>query len=204
MMAGMSSSCSLPHDFTARLVAHQPADVSDHPPQRAAVAAVFALHQGQPEVLMMRRSEHPADPWSGHVSFPGGRYETDDGDLLTTALRETHEELGLDLGHHGELLTNLTPVQAVALGVIQSMDITPFVFELVGQPKLVVGHEAQEAFWLPLLPLIDGALDTTYAFRKGSTTRQLPAWDYEGRVIWGLTYRMLCDVLRIAGALPAS
>ncbi len=193
---------SLPHDFTARLTAHRATEPDDRPPRRAAVAAVFALDNGSPEVLLMRRSEHPQDPWSGHVSFPGGRHEESDADLLATALRETHEELGLDLGAHGELLTSLSPVAAVGRGRVLPMDITPFVFQLQGQPELTVGDEAEEAFWLPLLPVIRGELDTTYAYRKDTTTRHLPAWDFEGRVIWGLTYRMLGDVLRVAGALP--
>jgi 8-oxo-dGTP pyrophosphatase MutT (NUDIX family) len=194
---------ALPPDFTERLQAHQAVEPTEVPARRAAVAAVLSLTQDSPEVLLMRRSQHPKDPWSGHISFPGGGHEAQDNDLFATALRETREELGLDLSVHGELLTRLAPVPAVGRGQVLPMDITAFVFRLVGMPELQLGDEAEEAFWLPLLPVVRGELDCTHAWKNGQVTRQLPAWEYEGHVIWGLTYRMLGELLSVARALPA-
>lgn len=103
--------------FVRRLAAHRPREVARalHA-RRAAVAAVLRFDRGRPEVLLMKRAEHPGDRWSGHVSFPGGREEDHDPDLLTTALRETHEELGLDLDASARLLGRLDDVRAVAKG----------------------------------------------------------------------------------------
>src|SRR4051812_5040072 len=61
--------------------------------RRAAVAVV--LHDRR--VLLMKRAERAGDPWSGHISLPGGGYQASDGDLRVTAIRETREELGVEL-----------------------------------------------------------------------------------------------------------
>ena len=47
-------------------------------PSRAAVAAIVRVHDQQPEILFIHRAEHPLDPWSGHMAFPGGRMQTGD------------------------------------------------------------------------------------------------------------------------------
>ncbi|MCA9639821.1 MAG: NUDIX domain-containing protein, partial [Myxococcales bacterium] len=70
----------------------------------AAVAAVLRPTDADTEVLLIRRAEHEGDPWSGHMAFPGGRHDPTDPDLLTTARRETLEEVGLDLSRRARLL----------------------------------------------------------------------------------------------------
>src|ERR1035441_7525388 len=62
----------------------------------AAVAIVHARGNAE-SVLLMRRSEREGDSWSGHWSFPGGRRDPADPDLLHTALRELEEECGVRL-----------------------------------------------------------------------------------------------------------
>jgi 8-oxo-dGTP pyrophosphatase MutT (NUDIX family) len=64
--------------------------------QQAAVAVVFREGaQRRPEVLFIKRALHPADPWSGHIAFPGGRVDLDDATVRSAAERETLEEVGL-------------------------------------------------------------------------------------------------------------
>ena len=60
----------------------------------AAVALILAPCDGEISVCMILRSEHPEDPWSGHMAFPGGRADTEDRNNLHTARRETWEEIG--------------------------------------------------------------------------------------------------------------
>src|SRR3954462_3287692 len=74
--------------------------------RRAAVAAVLHDEPAGPRVLLMKRTEREGDPWSGHISLPGGGHHPTDGDLLATAIRETQEELGIDLAG-ARLLGNL-------------------------------------------------------------------------------------------------
>jgi 8-oxo-dGTP pyrophosphatase MutT (NUDIX family) len=163
--------------------------------RRSAVAALLRFDRGVPDVLLMKRVERTDDRWSGHISLPGGRESPTDEDLLATAMRETREEVGVDLRAGARLIGRLEPLRAVAEGRVQPMVIAPFVFVQTGPVTIELGHEAQEAFWLPLDRAVSGELADEYPYVLGAETRILPSWRYEGHVIWGLTYRMLDDLL---------
>jgi 8-oxo-dGTP pyrophosphatase MutT (NUDIX family) len=161
--------------------------------KRAAVAAV--VRERDPavgaEVLFIRRAEKPRDPWSGHMAFPGGRRDPRDPDLLATALRETREEVGLDLSG-ARLLGRLDDVEAIARGVRVGLTITPLVFAIDGDPPLrPQPEEVAEALWAPLRPLATGEARTTYPWRLGPVPVPLPGYRVGDRVVWGLTYKML-------------
>ena len=165
----------------------------------AAVAAVLRDGPLGAEVLLIRRAEHPGDPWSGHMAFPGGRYDARDEHLLETARREAREEVGLDLWREAVLLGPLDPLPAIARGRRLGMTIAPYVFELTGSPVLAPNHEVLETLWAPLGMLArgEGAKSIDYVFEGQTLT--LPAWDVEGRTVWGLTYRMLQALLERLG-----
>lgn len=175
------------------------AEHPDPPEKRAAVAVVLRPGStgGSPDLLLMRRADHPRDPWSGQVSLPGGRHEEVDPDLVATAKRETLEEVGVDLDAHGSLLGSLRPMRARARGRVVPMEVAPFVFGLDAPVTPVAGEEASEVFWLPLEPVLLGELDHPFDYRQGEIRRELPSWRYEGRVVWGMTHRIVTDLLGI-------
>ena len=162
--------------------------------RRAAVAAVLHDEPGGPHVLLMKRVERAGDPWSGHISLPGGGYQASDASLLETAIRETHEELGIELAG-ARLLGSLAPLHPRAAGPF-GIEVTPFVFATEAPPEPVCGPEALSAFWLPLPLAASGSLDDTYTYP--SSQAAFPSWRYGGHVIWGLTWRILGELLATA------
>lgn len=166
--------------------------------RRAAVAVI--LRGLARDVLLMRRAEDPRDRWSGQISLPGGHHDAADPDLLATAARESMEEVGVDPRTTARLLGQMPALQARARGVIVPMRITPFVFALKQPVSPIPGPEASEAFWFPLERAATGEFDDVYRYRReDGLIRKLPAWRFEGRVIWGLTYQMLSSVIDLMG-----
>lgn len=166
----------------------------------AAVAMLLRDAGAGPEVFFIRRAEHPRDPWSGHMAFPGGRQQTEDPSLLDTAIRETLEEVGLDLRREAEHIGQLDDLQAIARGKPQETVIRPFVFEVHRDvPIRTDESEVAEALWTPLSPLYFGQVDTTRPYQWHGTQIDFPAYDVDGRVVWGLTYQMLRSFFRMLG-----
>lgn len=163
--------------------------------RRAAVAAL--IHETpEPRVLLMKRAERQGDPWSGHISLPGGGYHAhEDGSLLETAMRETQEELGFQLTRD-QLVGNLTALGPRNAGPMP-IEVTPFVFRTHTPPEIVCGPEALAAFWLPLDLARLATLEKPYLYPNSTMT--FPSWDFEGNVIWGLTRRILDDLIAAAG-----
>lgn len=170
-----------------------------HQDARAAVAAIVRERDRLvgPEVLFIRRAEHPNDPWSGHMAFPGGRHSAADADLISTAIRETSEEVGVDLRSDGRLLAQLDELPAMARGERLGLSITPYVFELVtDKPLQIHTDEVAEALWAPLLPLMSGEASTDFPYVYRGEPLKLPGYRVGERIVWGLTYQMLQVLFR--------
>jgi 8-oxo-dGTP pyrophosphatase MutT (NUDIX family) len=163
--------------------------------RRAAVAVLLHDEPAEPRVLLMKRAERTGDPWSGHISLPGGRHEESDPDLLATAIRETHEELGIELGG-SRVLGNLPVLQPYTSGPA-GIEVTPFVFltPVAVEPQL--GEEAAAAFWLPIEKAASGELDAAPIY-PGTSANAFPSWAFESHTIWGLTWRILRDLIEVA------
>lgn len=176
------------------LAARAPRDVDGADiKRRAAVAAV--LREGGPtgpEVLLIKRVDRVGDPWSGQMAFPGGRFEPSDPDLLATAIRESREEVGLHLPDHAELLGRLDDLRTHT----GDMLVRPYVFLLQRPVVLEPNVEVAEIHWGELGPMQRGERDahvdwSAPAGWSGPTSMRFPGYDVNGRVVWGLTHRML-------------
>ena len=178
-----------------RLAAHESL-LADDPARtrQAAVAVVLREGNDATEMLFIKRAEKAGDPWSGHMAFPGGHREPADANLQAAAVRETAEEIGLDIAS-APLLGSLP--QQRPMSVRSNMLVAPFVFEIDGEPALTLNHEVAAAVWAPLGPMhrrenhawarppfdIDAANGDAGAF---DGYRVSP-----GCFVWGMTYRMV-------------
>ncbi len=186
-----------------RVRAHRPARFEGEPAARAAVAIVLAPADRDLDVLLIERAKRARDPWSGHMAFPGGRRDRSDPDLVTTAVRETREEVGIDLSRHGRLLGPLDELQALAGGHPLDLVITPFLFGLEHPLGPAIDpREVAAALWVPLGRFRDGRSRATTSFARGGVRAELPAFRIEGHTVWGLTYRMIERLLEVIGDDP--
>ena len=163
---------------------------------QAAVAVILRDGRNGWEVLLIQRAHRAGDPWSGDISLPGGRRQSDDVTLAQTARRETAEEVGLDLS--GVPLVGWLPGRLTrAHRQRRLMSVHPALFVLpVGHDSATTrSAEATATFWVPLAALRDPASRARRPWRVGLVTLPAPAWRVADRVIWGLTHAILSSLL---------
>jgi 8-oxo-dGTP pyrophosphatase MutT (NUDIX family) len=184
---------------TDRLQAHRPARQWLRPlMKRAAVALILQLRDGELGVLMIRRADREGDPWSGQMAFPGGRMEPADRNGLATAKRETAEEIGLHLGAGEPCLGRLSELRATPrLWHRRGLVITPYVFHLRRAVNFHPNHDVQEVVWVPLEFLLDEDNRSQMTWERGRLRLRMPCYDYRGRRIWGLSLKMLDELLAL-------
>ncbi len=184
--------------FREALAANSAAEVPDEPGlRRAAVAAVLRTAGDGVELLFIHRAEDSRDPWSGHMAFPGGRVEPSDADPMAGAIRETREEVDLDLERHGEYLGRLDDVRAIGRGRPMALVITPFVFTVAECPPLEPNHEVAAIVWVPVEFLRDRSNRETMEYRRAGLELELPCYRYQDHLIWGMTLGMVDELLSL-------
>lgn len=196
-----------PFERVRNAIAREPLRIDA--PDRAAVAVILrppATAAGDGvldlDILFIERARDPRDPWSGHMAFPGGRISAEDPDERATAVRETREEVGIDLAAGAFPLGRLDDLQAMARGERLPLVVSPFVFGAATDLSPVAGPEVREALWIPVFRLADPAGRGTLAYAWQGTTLDLPCIRHAGKTIWGLTFRMLEDFLSRLAATP--
>jgi len=157
----------------------------------SAVLVPLFLQNGRFHILFTQRSMLVNDH-KGQISFPGGRWEDSDGNLKTTALRETEEELGIRrenvelLGELGELVTpsgyHITPY----VGIIPH----PYAYQM----------NAEEIAGIIEVPLEHLLEPQNLRLERGiffNSQTEMPYFQYQHHVIWGATGRITRELVEL-------
>lgn len=169
----------------------------DSEPTRAAVGMIFEPRDDDLHLFLIHRAEFAGDPWSGHMGFPGGRKDPEDDDMLSTVVREVREEVGIDLEREARLLGPLDEIQGMARGRHLPLVISPFAFVVEGPIEPRPNHEVQSTLWVPHSFLADRRNQSEIEYRIDGQKVYLPAYVFQDRTIWGLTFRMIQGLLDV-------
>lgn len=155
----------------------------------AAVLIPLLFKDGEWHVLVTQRTQ-TVGHHKGQISFPGGACEPDDGDLLTTALRETHEEIGVD-PDKVEVLGALDD-----FGTVTSFVVTPFVGVVPSPFEYRLNEDEVEAtIEVPLSFFHDSDHLRVEPREHQGNIYEVLYWDYGHYTIWGATASMLRSFL---------
>jgi 8-oxo-dGTP pyrophosphatase MutT (NUDIX family) len=160
---------------------------------RADAAVLMAIMPGpDPALLLTRRALH-MNSHAGEVAFPGGKRDSTDLDLSMTALRESDEEVGL-LPASVQVLGALKPVRSKA-GLL----VMPIVGLVSGEPELRPNpDEIESVFTVPLQFFFDVQPQRDHRINFRGFELVVSCFRYDDYVIWGLTARLIVDLMRQA------
>lgn len=157
----------------------------------AAVLVPIFERSGDLHLLYILRSEEVSH--RGQVAFPGGRVDPEDQSPMAAALREAHEEVGIEPGAV-EVLGAFPGMRTATTGILVASfaGLIPWPLSLRANPR-----EVAEIFSVPIAVLRDVRYRDTYVFRRDGLEWRFPAIVYDNRPIWGLTYRITLSLLEI-------
>jgi 8-oxo-dGTP pyrophosphatase MutT (NUDIX family) len=157
--------------------------LSDEQEANATVALLLKQDKNDLSILLVKRIENLADPWSGQMAFPGGKRDEKDANLKQTVARETLEETSINLLDRCRFLGVLTALRPKPR---PEMKILPFVVLVEYEPRVKLNEkELEEFFWISIREVAHGKGHVKFDFGEA------PAYIVNGKVVWGLTYRIL-------------
>ncbi len=158
---------------------------------REAGVLVAITDSDDPEVILTLRAS-TLSTHSGEVSFPGGKRDPEDADLLETALREAQEEVGLH-SRDVEIIGSLGQVVSK-----HHLQVMPWVGVVAAQQPLKANPgEIERILRVPLRFLLAPENRRMDKLQFAGQTRYVPAWHWDGEVIWGLTAYVLAELLNV-------
>ena len=143
-----------------------------------------------PRLILTRRAKH-LSTHAGQISFPGGMSEPEDEDLCATALRESHEEIGLK-PRDVRLVTRFKS-RPSRFGV----QVTPFLGIIPDGARLIAcADETDEILPVPLEFFIEQQPQRVDYRETNGVRYRLPSWRYQEEEIWGLTAMIIEEMLQ--------
>ncbi len=152
--------------------------------RRPAAVTIAILREAPHGVIFVERAAHLRDH-PGQIGLPGGRLDAADPSLQAAALRELHEEVGIEASRV-RILAALPLIRQR----INTFDVTPFVATIEPGSLRIDPRETAAVFTVPLATILGPSLREGEV-EFGGIRIASPVLDHEGRRIWGLTARIL-------------
>jgi 8-oxo-dGTP pyrophosphatase MutT (NUDIX family) len=150
-------------------------------------SVLVVIYGNSPIVLMTEKPKHMKFH-AGEISFPGGKLDSSDDDLLETALRETSEEIGLTV-KKDQVIGQLNPVVTLNSG----FKILPFVSILDDISILSPNAEVKKIFHIPLEPFLQTMKDDPDPTHH--LIQEMYTFEYQGKIVWGASARVLKQIV---------
>lgn len=154
---------------------------------RRASVSVILTSRISPETLLIKRAYRTGDPWSGQVAFPGGKSQEGDQSSKDTAIRETLEEVGVDLRSSSEFLGYYGIFRAHT----GTLDVVPSVFLLKRRVEVKPNEEVSSFRWVGFNRFMSPEASTSYRLGVPGGEREVPALQVGDYLVWGLTHRII-------------
>jgi 8-oxo-dGTP pyrophosphatase MutT (NUDIX family) len=152
------------------------------------LASVLVVIYGKPPVVIMTEKPKHMKFHAGEISFPGGKLESTDSNLLETAIRETQEEIGLGL-RANQIIGQLDPVITLNSG----FTILPFVSVIDEIPPLSANAEVEEIFHIPLEPFLKTMANDPDPLHN--LIQEMFTFEFQGKIVWGASARVLKQIV---------
>ena len=151
------------------------------------LASVLVVIYGKSPKIIMTEKPKSMKLHAGEISFPGGKLDVNDSNLLETALRETNEEIGLNISKD-QVVGQLRPVSTLNSGFL----ILPFVSVLDQIPTLTSNSEVEKIFHMPLDSLLKTARKDTD--QNHNLIDEMYTFEYREQIVWGASARILKQI----------
>jgi len=165
------------------------------PKEKSKKAGVLILlYQKNRELFIsfIQRTEYNG-PHSGQISFPGGKIEKSDRNIIETALRESNEEIGIN-PELVEIIGQLTPLHIP----VSNFLVYPIVGIYKEKPDFKIDpNEVKSIIEVKISDLLDPKNCTSKEFRYGDLSFNAPIYNPDNLTIWGATAMMLSEFLEI-------
>jgi 8-oxo-dGTP pyrophosphatase MutT (NUDIX family) len=152
------------------------------------LASVLVVIYGDDPIIVMTEKPKHLKLHAGEISFPGGKFEPTDSDLLDTALRETREEIGLRISKN-QVIGQLEPVMTLN----SSFMILPFVSIVDEITSLSANSEVERIFHIPLKPFLKTMNNDPNPVHN--RIQEMYTFEYKNKIIWGASARILKQIV---------
>ena len=151
------------------------------------LASVLVVIYGKEPIVVMTEKPKHMKFHAGEISFPGGKLDTEDTDLLETALRETREEIGLVI-NRDQVIGQLEPVITLNSGFL----ILPFISIIDEIPTLSANSEVEKIFHIPLESFLQTMAKDTEP--SHNIIQEMYTFEYQNQIVWGASARILKQI----------